>query len=95
LVAPGYLAFKSVKWLERIVISENESISTFQAEKYTLFNSKDKSLKEQSEFGKPLHMNYANLNSVITNVCTQDCFLSAVKLTLKGYAFSGRGVSVK
>lgn len=61
---------------------------------YTLFHPNDISASERQNFDKVKQIFYPNLNSAITNYQPDDFFYDGQPMTLKGYAFSGRGIKI-
>jgi len=82
-VVPGHVAARSVKWLSRIVLSDEESPSQWQRRDYKCFGPNDTSPDWDSA--------PAIQELPITSAITTTDVDGADRATLQGYAFSGGG----
>ncbi|RDW77907.1 hypothetical protein BP5796_05759 [Coleophoma crateriformis] len=88
VVVPGNVAARSVKWLRKIVVSDEESLSQWQRRDYKCFGpnvsnpdwTKAKSIQEM-----PIT---SAITSVLSPSSTEE---SRNQLTVEGYAYSGGG----
>ncbi len=95
-VVPGVVGARSIKWLNRIIISSQESPSHWQKNDYKVLPPSVKDLK-QADFSKIRASQESPVQSAICepedgaviNRSEQDTFL------VKGYAFSGGGNSIE
>lgn len=90
VVAPGIIGARQVKWLERIVLSEQESMSFWQQKDYKIFNPSavveggGVTAKAIQEYPVQAAICIPEPGSTITDDY----------LTVKGYAFSGGGKGI-
>ena len=81
-VVPGHVAARSVKWLKRILVSDEESHSTWQRKDYKSFGPNE----TQPDWDKAPSIQEMPITSAITNAKVED-----QKMLLEGYAYSGGG----
>jgi len=83
MVVPGFIGARSVKWLNRIIVSDRQSTNHYQADAYKLLTS---DTPEAVAAAQPLH-EYV-LNSVIA-VPEDGLRPRDGRLTLRGFALAG------
>jgi sulfite oxidase len=81
-VVPGHVAARSVKWLSRITISDEESQSQWQRKDYKCFGPNERT----PDWDKAPAIQEMPITSAITAVK-----LESGKATVQGYAYSGGG----
>lgn len=95
-VIPGVIGARSVKWLGRVVLSNQESNSHWQKSDYKILPPFVKNLKE-ADFSKLKAMQESPVQSAICVPADGASIERAENetLTIKGYAFSGGGKSIE
>ena len=93
IVAPGHVAARSVKWVTRIIISEEESTSQWQRRDYKCFGPNDTS---KPDWDRAPAIQEMPVQSAITSIHTQDSGTEPKSdnddiVVVKGYAYSGGG----
>jgi sulfite oxidase len=90
-LVPGFTAARSVKWLGRITISDEESTGQYQRRDYKCFPSHIKSASEvcADDWDKLQSIQETPVQSAITSISKK-----ADKTHLKGFAFSGGGRAI-
>jgi sulfite oxidase len=91
VVAPGYIGARSVKWLQRITVSEQASDNYFQATAYRLLPPEADPSQAGPEDG--LSLGPVALNSAILSPVHGDT-VTAGATSVRGYAFAGDGRTV-
>lgn len=94
VIVPGVVGARSVKWLSKIKISNEESLSFWQRNDYKVLSTNIKDLK-QADFSKFQSCQESPVQSAIC----QPVNGSVVKredevITVKGYAYSGGGKAI-
>ena len=88
VVVPGFIGARSVKWLTKIVVREDESDNFYQKNDYKLFLPKlKKSDITEKDWEKAVSITELNLNSVIGNL-KENQEICDFPYTVKGYAYS-------
>lgn len=94
VVVPGVVAARSVKWLKKIIISNEESKSHWQQNDYKILPPNVKSL-QSADFTKIKAIQESPIQSAICQpVDGASIEKSDEKFRVKGYAFSGGGNSI-
>ena len=89
VVIPGYIAGRSIKWLDKIVVTKEESTGFFQQKDYKSFSpSVD---PKKVDFSTAPAMQEFPVQSAITSHTMGDSVNDDGSLLLKGYAWSGGG----
>jgi sulfite oxidase len=84
VVVPGHVAARSVKWLSKITISDEESTSQWQRRDYKSFGPNERGLEDWSRAKSIQEM---PVNSAVTSITPRD----AGGFVVKGWAYSGGG----
>ncbi|EPE34677.1 Oxidoreductase molybdopterin-binding protein [Glarea lozoyensis ATCC 20868] len=84
VVVPGHVAARSVKWLSKIAISDEESTSQWQRRDYKSFGPNERGLEDWS---KAKSIQEMPVNSAVTSVVP----LPGGGFVVKGWAYSGGG----
>ncbi len=90
VVVPGNVAARSVKWLRKIVISDEESLSQWQRRDYKCFGP---NIGSKPDWSKAVSIQEMPVTSAITSSQYQ-CSNSSQTLKLEGYAYSGGGRAI-
>ena len=89
IIAPGYVAARSVKWVKRIVLSEGESTSQWQRKDYKCFGPND---TEKPNWDMAPSIQETPVQSAITSMHREEGKGEETKdVVIEGYAFSGGG----
>ncbi|KAF4637538.1 hypothetical protein G7Y89_g535 [Cudoniella acicularis] len=81
-IVPGHVAARSVKWLKRITVSDEESHAQWQRRDYKSFGPNE----THPDWDKASSIQEMPITSAITNAKVED-----QKMLLEGYAYSGGG----
>jgi sulfite oxidase len=84
-IVPGHVAARSVRWLKRITVSDEESHAQWQRKDYKSFGPNEK----PPDWDKAYSIQEMPIMSAITNAKLED-----QKMLLEGYAYSGGGRNV-
>lgn len=88
LIAPGYIAARSVKWLTQITLQQEPSLNYFQDHAYRLFPPNAN--PETVEWNSGLQLGELAVNCVITSPADEST-LTAQQVEVSGFAISGGG----
>lgn len=92
VIVPGHVAARSVKWLRKIVISDEESLSQWQRRDYKCFGP---NVGSNPDWSKAKSIQEMPITSAITNISNSACSLSSAvqgkSINVAGYAYSGGG----
>lgn len=108
IIVPGTIGARSVKWVNRIIVSDKESDSPWYIFDYKVFPSSIKQ-PQKSDFDSTPALQETNVNSAICyptsnedgknvkvlSVQPNDTDIKNKKLTIKGYAVGGGGRQVQ
>ena len=108
ILVPGTVGARSVKWVNRIVVSNDESDSHWQRADYKILPSAIKQ-PQQSDYDRVPALQDGNVQSAIClpssnddgnkvqilSVRPTDAELKTGAMTVKGYAFSGGGRQIQ
>ncbi|ESW09356.1 hypothetical protein PHAVU_009G121000 [Phaseolus vulgaris] len=102
MIIPGFIGGRMVKWLKRIVVSNQQSQSHYHYKDNKLFPSHvDAELANEEDWWyKPEYIiNEVNINSVITTPSHQEIlpinsWTTQMPYSMRGYAYSGGGRKV-
>jgi sulfite oxidase len=95
VIVPGNVAARSVKWLRKIVISDEESLSQWQRRDYKCFGpnvgpnpdwSKAKSIQEM-----PITSAITSISNASSHVSSNSNREASKPISVEGYAYSGGG----
>ncbi|KUJ08801.1 uncharacterized protein LY89DRAFT_568021, partial [Mollisia scopiformis] len=91
VIVPGNVAARSVKWLRKIVISDEESLSQWQRRDYKCFGPND----TKPDWSKAKSIQEMPITSAITSISNPSSPPSDSKhdnpISVEGYAYSGGG----
>ncbi|RFU25641.1 hypothetical protein B7463_g10692, partial [Scytalidium lignicola] len=94
VIVPGNVAARSVKWLRKVVISDEESTSQWQRRDYKCFGPN----VQNPDWSKAKSIQEMPVTSAITDISNASYFVhdkentnAASPLTVSGYAYSGGG----
>ncbi len=94
VLVPGVIGARSVKWLNKIILSKEESKSFWQQNDYKVLSPNIKDLK-QADFSKYKSCQESPVQSAICQPVNESVVKkSNEKFVLKGYAFSGGGKDI-
>lgn len=88
VIAPGHVAARSVKWVNRIIMSEEESTSQWQRRDYKCFGPND---IEKPNWEMAPAIQETPVQSAITHMHRGEGKGEAQDVVIEGYAFSGGG----
>ena len=88
VVTPGHAAARSVKWVNRIILSEEESTSQWQKMDYKCFGRND---IEKPNWDMAPAIQETPVQSAITRMYREKEDSEVKTITIEGYAFSGGG----
>ena len=88
VVTPGHAAARSVKWVNRIVVSEEESTSQWQKRDYKCFGPND---TERPKWEMAPAIQETPVQSAITRMFRGKVDGEVKTVVIEGYAFSGGG----
>ena len=88
LIVPGYVAARSVKWVNRIILSEEESTSQWQKKDYKCFGPND-TQKPNWEMAPAIQE--LPVQSAITGMHREEGNGETKNIVIEGYAYSGGG----
>lgn len=88
VVAPGHVAARSVKWVTRIIMSEEESTSQWQRRDYKCFGPND---TEKPNWDMAPAIQETPVQSAITCMHREEAKDEIKNVVIEGYAFSGGG----
>ncbi len=97
VIVPGTVAARSVKWLRKVVISDEESMSQWQRRDYKCFGP---NVGASPDWSKAPAIQEMPITSAITSISHPSCGSKGTTdedrkpLTIEGYAYSGGGRSV-
>jgi sulfite oxidase len=108
IVVPGPIGARSVKWVNRIIVSDKEADSHWQKSDYKVLPSSIKK-PQQIDYDRVPAVQEANVQSAICYPASTDDGnkvkilsikpnnedMKNSKLTIKGYAFSGGGRQIQ
>ncbi len=94
VIVPGVVGARSVKWLNKIVISNEESKSHWQQNDYKILPNNIKNLKD-ADFSKLKAVQESPIQSAICKPANNAVVEKDDEyLKIKGYAFSGGGKDI-
>ena len=92
IIVPGHVAARSVKWVNRVIISDEESTSQWQRSDYKCFGPND---DKKPDWSRAPAIQETPVQSAITMIRelsgSSDC---EPKVIIEGYAISGGGRSI-
>lgn len=88
VIAPGHVAARSVKWVNRIIMSEEESPSQWQQRDYKCFGPND---TEKPNWERAPAIQETPVQSAITRMRREKGTGETHDVVIEGYAFSGGG----
>ena len=88
VIAPGHVAARSVKWVNRIIMSEEESTSQWQRRDYKCFGPND---TEKPNWDMAPAIQVTPVQSAITRMHREEGKGKTKDVVIEGYAFSGGG----
>ena len=88
VIAPGHVAARSVKWINRVIMSEEESTSQWQRRDYKCFGPND---TEKPNWEMAPAIQETPVQSAITHMHLEKTKGEAQDVVIEGYAFSGGG----
>lgn len=88
VIAPGHVAARSVKWVNRVIMSEEESTSQWQRRDYKCFGPND---TEKPNWDMAPAIQETPVQSAITHIQRKEGNGKAQDVIIEGYAFSGGG----
>ena len=88
VIAPGHVAARSVKWVNRIILSEDESTSQWQRRDYKCFGPND---TEKPDWDMAPAIQETPVQSAITHIHREKGKEETQLVIIEGYAFSGGG----
>ncbi|CAF9922596.1 MAG: hypothetical protein ALECFALPRED_002126 [Alectoria fallacina] len=88
VIAPGHVAARSVKWVNRVIMSEEESTSQWQKRDYKCFGPND---TEKPDWDMAPAIQETPVQSAITHMHRKGGKGEAQDVVIEGYAFSGGG----
>ena len=88
LIVPGYVAARSVKWVNRIILSEEESTSQWQKKDYKCFGPND---TEKPNWEMAPAIQELPVQSAITGMHRGRGHGETEDVVIEGYAYSGGG----
>lgn len=91
VIVPGNVAARSVKWLRKIVISEEESLTQWQRRDYKSFGP---NIGANPNWSKAKSIQEMPITSAITGICKASALTGQtenVPMSVEGYAYSGGG----
>lgn len=88
VIAPGHVAARSVKWVNRVILSEEESTSQWQRRDYKCFGPND---TEKPDWNAAPSIQETPVQSAITHMHRTEGNGESRDVVIEGYAFSGGG----
>ncbi|CAF9923836.1 hypothetical protein IMSHALPRED_006031 [Imshaugia aleurites] len=88
VIAPGHVAARSVKWVHRVILSEEESASQWQQRDYKCFGPND---TEKPNWERAPAIQETPVQSAITCMRREEGKEETKDVVIEGYAFSGGG----
>lgn len=88
VIAPGHVGARSVKWVNRVILSEEESTSQWQRKDYKCFGPND---TEKPNWDTAPAIQEMPVQSAITHIYPAHGNGEAQDVLIEGYAFSGGG----
>lgn len=89
VIVPGHVAARCVKWLKKIVISDEESNTTWQRKDYKCFGPNE----VKQDWDKYKSIQKMPVTSAITKVRVKEA--TTAMLQVEGYAYSGGGSEIQ
>ena len=88
VIAPGHVAARSVKWVNRVILSDEESTSQWQRRDYKCFGPND---TEKPNWDAAPSIQETPVQSAITHIHRIEGNGESQDVVIEGYAFSGGG----
>ena len=88
VIAPGHVAARSVKWVNRVILSEEESTSQWQRRDYKCFGPND---TEKPTWDAAPSIQETPVQSAVTHMHQTEGDGAAQDVVIERYAFSGGG----
>ena len=88
VIAPGHVAARSVKWVQKVILSEEESTSQWQRRDYKCFGPND---TEKPNWDMAPAIQEMPVQSAITGMRRENGQGDTQDVVIEGYAYSGGG----